>query len=149
MSSEDQNLHKKQFETGIKVRREVVGDSYVNGALNRASTAFAAPMQHLVTEWAWGNVWTREGLDRKQRSLLNLGMLIALKSWPEVGVHVRGAINNGLTELEIREAILQSAIYCGAPAGLEAMKVASAVLEDMAAKGEYVPTLINKEEKLN
>jgi 4-carboxymuconolactone decarboxylase len=76
-------------------------------------------------------------------------MLIALKSWPEVGVHVRGAINNGLTELEIREAILQSAIYCGAPAGLEAMKVASAVLEDMAAKGEYVPTLINKEEKLN
>lgn len=72
MSSEDQNLHKKQFETGIKVRREVVGDSYVDGALKRASTAFAAPMQQLVTEWAWGNVWTREGLDRKQRSLLSM-----------------------------------------------------------------------------
>jgi 4-carboxymuconolactone decarboxylase len=69
-------------------------------------------------------------------------MLIALKSWPEVGVHVRGAINNGLTEVEIRESILQSAVYCGVPAGLEAMKVATAVIDDMVAKGEHVRQLL-------
>lgn len=74
----------------------------------------------------------------------DLGMLIALKSWPEVGVHTRGAINNGLTEIEIREAILQAAVYCGVPAGLEAMKVASAVIDDMVAKGEHQRQLKEK-----
>jgi len=69
-------------------------------------------------------------------------MLIALKSWPEVGVHIRGAINNGLTEVEIREAIIQSAVYCGVPAGLEAMKVATAVIDSMVAQGEHVRQLV-------
>ncbi|OAL05318.1 carboxymuconolactone decarboxylase [Phaeosphaeriaceae sp. SRC1lsM3a] len=131
-----------QFDTGLKTRKEVVGEHYVNGALAKGSSEFAYPMQKLVTEWCWGEIWNRPGLDRKQRSLLNIGMLIALKSWPEVGVHIRGAVNNGLTELEIRESILQSAVYCGVPAGLEAMKVASAVLDDMVAKGEHVRELV-------
>ncbi|KAH7386667.1 carboxymuconolactone decarboxylase [Phaeosphaeria sp. MPI-PUGE-AT-0046c] len=135
------NNQTSQFDTGLKTRKEVVGEQYVNGALAKGSGEFAYPMQELVTEWCWGEIWNRPGLDRKQRSLLNLGMLIALKSWPEVGVHVRGAINNGLTEVEIRESILQAAVYCGVPAGLEATKVATAVIDDMIAKGEHTRQL--------
>jgi len=76
-------------------------------------------------------------LDRKQRSLLNLGMLMALKSWPEFSAHTRGAINNGLTEIEVREAILHATVYCGVPAGVEAMKVAKRTIDDMVEKGEH------------
>ncbi|WPG98891.1 Hypothetical protein R9X50_00169100 [Acrodontium crateriforme] len=133
MSSGDQKL----FEQGLKNRREVVGDEYVNKALENGSSEFAFPGQQLVTEWCWGNIWSRPGLDRKQRSLMNLGILMALKSWPEFGVHTRGAINNGLTELEIREAILHATVYCGVPAGVEAFKVAEKVIADMVEKGEH------------
>ncbi|KAG5983234.1 hypothetical protein E4U55_000458 [Claviceps digitariae] len=129
------------FATGLKIRKEVVGESYVKGALDKGSTEFAYPEQRLITEWCWGNIWSRPGLDRKQRSLLNLGMLVALKSWPELGVHVRGAVHNGLTELEIREALLQATVYCGAPAGLEAFRVAEAALNDMAERGEHTRTM--------
>ncbi|KAG6013838.1 hypothetical protein E4U43_007088 [Claviceps pusilla] len=129
------------FATGLKIRREVMGESYVGRALESGNTEFAYPEQQLVTEWCWGNVWSRPGLDRKQRSLLNIGMLVALKSWPELGAHVRGAVHNGLSELEIREALVQATVYCGAPAGLEAFKVAEAVLNDMVAKGEHSRTL--------
>ncbi|KAF5844141.1 hypothetical protein GGP41_001046 [Bipolaris sorokiniana] len=128
---------RSKFDTGLGTRKGVVGEHYVNEALARGSSEFAFPMQELVTEWCWGNIWNCPSLDRKQRSLLNLGMLIALKSWPEVGVHIRGAINN-----EIRESILQSAVYCGVPAGLEAMKVATAVIDGMVAKGEHVRQLV-------
>ncbi|KAF4955773.1 hypothetical protein FGADI_4345 [Fusarium gaditjirri] len=132
-----QRFHDELFETGLKNRREVVGNAYVDAALSNGSSEFAYPGQQLVTEWCWGNVWSRPGLDRKQRSLLNIGMLIAIKSWPELGVHVRGALNNGLTEVEVREAILHATIYCGVPAGLEAMKVAERTINDMIAKGEH------------
>ncbi|KAJ4985208.1 carboxymuconolactone decarboxylase [Stagonosporopsis vannaccii] len=128
---------KALFDAGLALRRAVVGDSYVNNALKKGSSEFAYPGQQLITEWCWGNVWHRPGLERKQRSLLNIGMLIALKSWPELGIHVRGALNNGLTELEIRESILHATIYCGVPAGLEAMKVAEKTIEDMIEKGEH------------
>ncbi|KAF7556587.1 hypothetical protein G7Z17_g1357 [Cylindrodendrum hubeiense] len=125
------------FAIGLKNRREVVGNAYVDAALRNGSSEFAYPSQQLVTQWCWGNVWSRPGLERKQRSLLNIGMLIALKSWPELGIHVRGALNNGLTELEIRESILHATIYCGVPAGVEAMKVAEKTINDMIAKGEH------------
>ncbi|CEJ82554.1 hypothetical protein VHEMI02613 [[Torrubiella] hemipterigena] len=129
--------NKELFEKGVKIRREVVGDEYVTRALENGSSEFAFVNQQFVTEYCWGTVWARDGLDRKQRSLLNLGILTAIKSWPELGVHVRGAINNGLTELEIREALLHAAVYCGAPAGMEAFKVAERVLNEMAEKGEH------------
>ncbi|CAH0023719.1 unnamed protein product [Clonostachys rhizophaga] len=140
MSSSNSEL----FQKGLQNRRQVVGNLYVDRSLENGSSEFAFPNQQLVTEWCWGNIWSRPGLERKQRSLLNIGMLIALKSWPELGVHVRGAINNGLTEQEIREAILQASIYCGVPAGIEATKVAEATLNDMQQKGEYVRQLAAK-----
>ncbi|KAJ9205929.1 hypothetical protein DTO166G4_5043 [Paecilomyces variotii] len=138
------DLHKQLFEEGLKVRRSVVGSEYVDRALANGSTEFSRPGQELVTEWCWGNIWTRPGLDRKQRSLLNIGMLMALNRSPELGIHIRGAINNGLTEVEIREAILHATVYCGAPAGVDAMKVAEKVLNEMEEKGEYKRVLGNK-----
>ncbi|OQE02167.1 hypothetical protein PENVUL_c040G05538 [Penicillium vulpinum] len=126
---------KDLFQQGLKNRREVVGDEYVNRSLQNGSSAFAFAGQQLTTEWCWGNAWSRPGLSRQQRSLLS--MLIALKSWPELGVHVRGAIRNGLTEVEIRESILHATVYCGVPAGVEAFKVASKVLDEMVSSGEH------------
>ncbi|CAI6089279.1 hypothetical protein V2G26_007139 [Clonostachys chloroleuca] len=131
------NLHTEMFNRGLQNRREVVGNAYVDAALKNSQSEFAYPGQQLVTEWCWGNIWSRPGLERKQRSLLNIGMLIALKSWPELGVHVRGALNNGLTEIEVREAILHATIYCGVPAGVEAFKVAQKKINDMVEKGEH------------
>ncbi|CRL29313.1 Carboxymuconolactone decarboxylase [Penicillium camemberti] len=130
-------LHENLFEEGLKVRRAVVGNAYVDRSLANGSSDFARPGQELVTEWCWGHIWTRPGLERKQRSLLNLGMLIALKAWPELAVHTRGAINNGLTEIEIREAVLQATIYCGAPAGIEATKITEKTINDMVENGEF------------
>ncbi|KAL1992327.1 hypothetical protein VTN49DRAFT_4359 [Thermomyces lanuginosus] len=139
-------LHKVLFEEGLKVRREVVGDDYVDRALANGSTEFSRPGQELITEFCWGYAWTRPGLERKQRSLMNIGILMALNRSPELGVHIRGAIRNGLTETEIREAILHATTYCGVPAGVEAMKVAERVLDEMAAKGEHVRQLGKKVE---
>lgn len=137
-SSDIEALHKQLFDAGIKIRREVVGDAYVDKALAGASSNFAKPMQDLVTEMCWGHVWNRPGLDRKQRSLLNIGMLSALNRGPELGIHIRGAINNGLTILEIREAVLQVSVYCGMPAGMEGFKIAERVLSEMIETGELV-----------
>lgn len=92
-------------------------------------------MQELVTEACWGSVWGRPGLERKQRSMLNMAMLMALNRSPELAVHVRGAVTNGCTEVEIRETLLQAAIYCGMPAGMEGFKVAEKVIKDMKAEG--------------
>ncbi|KAG9253922.1 AhpD-like protein [Emericellopsis atlantica] len=132
---------KELWEKGLQNRREVVGGTYVDSALKNGSSEFAFAGQQMVTEWAWGNVWSRPGLDRKQRSLLNIGMLMSLRSWPEFGVHIRGAINNGLSELEIREAILHASVYLGLPAGVEAFKVAERTLNDMVEKDGYQRTL--------
>lgn len=129
-------LHNQLFEEGLKIRRSVVGSAYVDRALANGSTEFSRPGQELVTEWCWGYAWTRPGLEKKQRSLLNIGMLMALNRAPELAAHIRGARNNGLTELEIREAILHCTTYCGVPAGVDAMKVAERVLDEMAEKGE-------------
>ena len=120
----------EQFEKGLKVRKEVLGESYVNASLASADE-LTAPLQKLVTEWCWGEVWTRPGLDRKTRSFLNLAMLTALNRPHEVKIHVRGAINNGLTEEEIVEVILQAAIYCGVPAAMDSMRIAAEVIRQM------------------
>ena len=111
------------FEAGMQVRRDVLGAEHVERSMANASE-FAMPMQELVTEFCWGRVWTRPGLDRRTRSLLNLGMLTALNRMHEFGVHVRGAVNNGCTVDEIREVLLQTAVYCGVPAALESFRVA-------------------------
>lgn len=115
------------FERGLKVRKEVLGDEYVSRSLDNVDD-LTAPLQKLVTEWCWGTVWTRDGLERKTRSLLNLAMLTALNRPHEIKIHVRGALNNGVTEQEIVEVILQAAIYCGVPAALDCMRVAAEVI---------------------
>ncbi len=120
------------FEAGMQVRRDVLGAEHVERSMANASE-FAMPMQELVTEFCWGRVWTRPGLDRRTRSLLNLGMLTALNRMHEFGVHVRGAVNNGCTIDEIREVLLQTAVYCGVPAALESFRVAERVLAELAA----------------
>ncbi|MCJ1301810.1 hypothetical protein MMC08_004611 [Hypocenomyce scalaris] len=137
-------LHKGLFDEGVKVRRAVLGDAYVDKALANGSSEYSKPGQELVTEWAWGNIWTRPGLERKQRSLINLAFLIALKSWPELALHTRGALRNGLTETEIREVVLQAKVYCGVPCGVEAMKVTEKAINDMIESGEHKRELKEK-----
>ncbi|MES3004160.1 MAG: carboxymuconolactone decarboxylase family protein [Pseudomonadota bacterium] len=123
-------MNKELFEKGLAVRKAVVGESYVEASLKGADD-FSMPMQELVTEFCWGEVWTRPGLDRRSRSILNLGMIAALNKPEELAIHVRGAINNGVTKDEIKECLLQVAVYCGMPAGLSSFKVARAVFKDM------------------
>jgi 4-carboxymuconolactone decarboxylase len=123
-----------RYEQGLATRREVLGADYVNRALANA-TEFSAPLQELVTEYCWGAVWTREGIDRRTRSLLNLAMLTALNRPHELAGHVRGAVNNGCSEEEIRETLLQAAVYCGLPAALDAFRVAEKTLREEAAPG--------------
>jgi 4-carboxymuconolactone decarboxylase len=122
-----------RYELGLRTRREVLGSEYVDRALENA-TEFTEPIQQLVTEYCWGAVWTRDGIDRKTRSLLNLGMLTALNRHHELAAHVRGAVNNGCSAVEIREVLLQAAIYCGLPAALDAFRTAERALEE--ARGE-------------
>ncbi len=122
-----------RYEDGLAVRREVLGADYVNDSLERVSE-FAQPMQQLVTEYCWGAIWTRDALDRRTRSLVNLGMLTALNRTHELGAHVRGAINNGCSRDEIREVLLQTAIYCGVAAGLESFRTAERVLSEIEAE---------------
>lgn len=112
-AKEIEEAHKTLFDAGIEIRREVAGSDYVDAALKRFSSDFSKPLQSSLTEIGWGWIWSRPGLTRKQRSLLNLGMLCALNRSTELGVHVRGALNNGLSEVEIREALLQVGVYCG------------------------------------
>ncbi len=122
------------FEKGLKVRREVLGDSYVQRSLDQADD-FTADFQKLVTEWCWGDVWNRPGLDRRTRSIVNLAMLTALNRPHEIRMHVRGALNNGLSRDEIKEILLQTAVYCGVPAALDAFRVAGEVLREEAEAG--------------
>lgn len=120
----------QRLSRGIQVRREVLGDAHVDRSLAQA-TDFSRPLQELVTANCWNDIWTRPGLDRRTRSLLNLGMLTALNRMHEFAAHVRGAITNGCTVTEIQEVILQIAVYCGAPAALEAGRVAEKVLAEL------------------
>lgn len=159
--------HSTLFDEGIKMRYKVAGKEYVDRALENGSSDFARPMQEvrflapptqsqtmtnyvhaqLVTESCWGSIWTRPGLELKTRSLLNLAILCALNRSPELGVHVRGALNNGASEVEIREVILQAAFYCGMPAGMEGTKVAEKVVKEWKAeRGIEGPVLGGEQE---
>jgi len=122
--------HSDSYERGIEIRRAVLGDKHVDRSLAQVSE-FSRPVQELVTEYCWGVIWNRGGLERKTRSLLNLAMLTALNRSHELAVHVRGAINNGVTAAEVQETLLQAAVYAGAPAALESFRVAEKVLREM------------------
>jgi 3-oxoadipate enol-lactonase/4-carboxymuconolactone decarboxylase len=112
---------------GTTVRREVLGDEYVDRAIAQA-TPFTAEFQDLVTRYAWGDIWSRPALDRRTRSCMTVAMLVALGQERELALHIRGALNNGVTRDEIKEVLLQTAVYCGIPAANAAFRVASEVL---------------------
>ncbi|MDX6375855.1 MAG: 4-carboxymuconolactone decarboxylase [Gaiellaceae bacterium] len=124
---------------GLRVRREVLGDEHVDRAL-AAATSFSARFQEFITRAAWGDVWARPGLERRERSLVTLGALVAVRAEGELALHVRAAVRNGLTPDEIGEAILQSALYAGLPAANTAFKIAEGVLvEDGLLPGDRMP----------
>lgn len=118
----------EQKKPGVQVRREVMGDDFVDRALGNA-TEFNQPLQDFINEHAWGAVWNRDGLDRRTRSLVTLAALTALKSPHELKGHVRGALNNGATVAEIQEVLLHATIYCGVPAAVEGFRAAAEVIE--------------------
>ncbi len=118
------------YDRGLTLRRQVLGTEYVDGSLAKAND-FMMAFQDLTTEWCWGYGWGREGLDMKTRSIINIAMLSALNRLAEVRLHVRGAINNGVTPEEIKEILLQVGIYCGIPASLDSFKVANEVLSEL------------------
>jgi 4-carboxymuconolactone decarboxylase len=113
----------------MRIRRDVLGDAHVDGAVE-ATTEFTADFQDLLTRYAWGEIWARPGLDRKTRSAITITALTALNHHEELALHLRAALRNGLTEDEIKEVLLQCAIYCGVPAANRAFAIAQRVLED-------------------
>jgi len=123
-------MNQQLFDQGLKTRREVLGTDHVDAALKNADE-FSMPMQELVTQYCWGDIWNRPGLDRRTRSFLNLAMIAALNRPHELKLHVRGAITNGLTKNEIREVFLQVAIYCGVPAAIDSFRTAREVFKEM------------------
>ncbi len=121
-------MNSEQYDAGMRARREVLGDAHVDRSLAAAADV-TQPLQDLVVEYGWGAIWTRPGLDRKTRSLLNIGMLTALNRPHELEVHLKGALNNGCSREEIVEVVLQTAVYCGLPAALDSMRRAQATFE--------------------
>jgi 4-carboxymuconolactone decarboxylase len=123
-------MDKERFERGDAIQREVMGDETLARSIFKDGDEFTAPLRELVTEFAWGSVWARPGLSRKTRSLINLAMLSALNRQRELGLHVQGALRNGATVEEIREVLLQVAVYCGFPAAVESFRVAIDAIRD-------------------
>jgi 4-carboxymuconolactone decarboxylase len=123
-------LQNGKYERGLKNRREVLGAEYVDNAIKTADD-FSRPLQELVTEYCWGAVWDRPGLDRKTRSIINLAMLTALNRPHELKLHIKGALNNGLSKAEIGEVLLQTAIYCGVPAAVDSFRSAREVFAQL------------------
>ncbi len=122
-------MDQNKFERGLATRKEVLGADYVNKSIDNM-TDFNRPMQELVTEYCWGEIWQRPGLSKKTRSMLNLAMITALNRPHELKLHVRGALNNGVTAAEIREIFLQCAIYCGVPAAIDSFRLAQQVFDE-------------------
>src|SRR6185369_2768973 len=125
-------MSKELFEAGLAVRKAVLGAEFVENAIASADD-FNRPLQELVTEYCWGACWTREGLSRKTRSMLNLAMLTALNRPHELKMHVKGALRNGVTRDEIREVLMQVAIYCGVPAGVDSFRLAREAFAELDA----------------
>ena len=122
-------MDKEMFEKGLGIRRAVLGAEFVDNAIASADE-FNRPFQELVTQYCWGEVWGRPGLDRKTRSMLNLAMLSALNRPHEIKMHVRGALANGVTKEQIKEVFMQVAIYCGVPAGVDSFRIAKEVFKE-------------------
>ena len=118
------------FDQGLETRRAVLGAEYVDAAIAGADD-FNRPLQELVTQYCWGDVWNRPGLDQRTRSMLNLAMLTALNRPHELKLHVKGALNNGVSKEEIREVLLQTAIYCGVPAAVDSFRSAREVFKEL------------------
>jgi 4-carboxymuconolactone decarboxylase len=133
----DGQAGRNAYEQGLDMRRAVLGADHVERSMSQVSS-FSRPIQELVTEYVWGRIWTRDGLSRPTRSLLNLVMLTALNRQHELAVHVRGALRNGVSVAEIQEALLQTAVYVGAPAALESFRVAERVITEYAAEAAPV-----------
>ncbi len=123
-------MNKELFEKGLAIRKSVLGAEYVEKSI-AAADDFNRPLQELTTEYCWGWCWGREGLDKKTRSIINLAMISALNRPHELKMHVKGAIANGLTKEEIREVLLQVAIYCGIPAGVDSFRIAKEALAEI------------------
>ena len=128
-------MENEKFEEGLAVRRAVLGDAYVEKALANADD-FTRPLQELVTEIAWGTIWTRPGLPRATRSLINIALLSLLNRPHELKAHVRGALTNGCTREEIQEVLLQVAVYGGMPAGVDGFRVAAEALREASAEAQ-------------
>ena len=126
-------MDKKLMAAGLSARREVLGDEYVDRAMKNAD-AFNKPFQEIVSEYCWGLCWTDETLSRRERSILNLGMIAALGKMHEFELHLRGAIRNGLTPEELRAVLIQIAVYCGIPVGVDCFRTAKQVLADRKGK---------------
>ncbi|MGB0203715.1 MAG: carboxymuconolactone decarboxylase family protein [Neptuniibacter sp.] len=125
-------MSKEDYENGLKVRTEVMGEAFVQKAIDNTNET-TQDLQDWINEHAWGSTWQREGLPRSTRSLVTIAMLAALKAPTELKGHVRGALNNGCTPDEIKEVLLHSIVYCGAPAAQEAFRAAKEVLEEFEA----------------
>ena len=125
-------MTENRYEAGMKARREVLGDDHVDRSL-AATDELTRPLQDLVVEYGWGAIWTRPGLDRKTRSLINIGMLTALNRPHELRIHLKGALNNGCSKEEVVETVLQTGIYCGLPAALDTMRHVKAVFDQPEA----------------
>jgi 4-carboxymuconolactone decarboxylase len=123
-------VNKERFEKGLQIRRAVLGADFVDNAIASADD-FSRPLQELVTEYCWGEVWGRPGLERKTRSMLNLAMLAALNRPHEIKLHIRGALTNGVTKDEIKEIFLHVGIYCGVPAAVDSFRIAREVFKEM------------------
>lgn len=123
-------MDQKMFEKGLSIRRAVLGAEYVDNAIKNADD-FSRPLQELVTQYCWGEIWGRPGLDRKTRSFINLAMITALNRPHEVKMHIKGALNNGLTKNDIQEVFLQVAIYCGVPAAVDSFRIAREVFQEL------------------
>ncbi len=129
-------MDKELFDKGLSIRREVLGADYVNKALATAmADPLMAPLQELVTQYCWGEIWGRPGLERRTRSMINLAMLTALNRPHEVKIHLRGALNNGVSREEIVEVLLQTMIYCGVPAAIDSFRIAKEIFAEADAEG--------------
>jgi 4-carboxymuconolactone decarboxylase len=125
-------MSNEKFERGLALRKQVLGADYVEKSM-AAADSFSMPMQELSTEYCWGHVWTRPGLELRERSLINIAMISALNRPHELKLHVKAALNNGLTREQIREVILQVAVYCGVPAGIDSTRIAREAFAEVDA----------------
>ncbi|KAJ4483470.1 CMD-domain-containing protein [Lentinula aciculospora] len=135
MSNELEKAHQELYDAGMIMRRKVMGNEYVDNQLRKGESEFMKPMQQLTTEVGWGTIWSRPGLEPKQRSLINLALLAFQAKKAELAGHIRGAVLNGASEIEIRETLLHTSVYCGIPTGMEAFRVADEAVTKLKEEG--------------